>query len=143
MGWWFRTKRRVSRDRTNREALECGPSADGLPLSWPSLLAVIAIAAPATASKLAWKKAAASCRTPKLRGWTASANLMLSEVCGFSGGNMGRAADLQKTQVCATGVRYFGGSTFAQNRSPSHRSCGCGNIVPVRTARVEKEVPRI
>jgi hypothetical protein len=23
-------------------------------------------------------------------------------VCGFSGGNMGRAADLQKTQVCAT-----------------------------------------
>ena len=27
---------------------------------------------------------------------------MLSEVCGFSGGNMGRAADLQKTQVCAT-----------------------------------------
>jgi hypothetical protein len=27
---------------------------------------------------------------------------VLSEVCGFSGGNMGRAADLQETQVCAT-----------------------------------------
>jgi hypothetical protein len=31
-----------------------------------------------------------------------SGDLVLSEVRGFSGGNMGRAADLQKTQVCAT-----------------------------------------
>ena len=31
-----------------------------------------------------------------------SADLVLSEVCGFSGGNMGKAADLQRTQVCAT-----------------------------------------
>ena len=31
-----------------------------------------------------------------------SADVTLSAVCGFSDGNMGRAADLHKTQVCAT-----------------------------------------
>ena len=31
-----------------------------------------------------------------------SSDLVLSEVCGFSGGSMGRAADLQKMQACAT-----------------------------------------
>jgi hypothetical protein len=34
---------------------------------------------------------------------------VLSEICGFSGGNIGRAADLEKTQVCATDSRL---STF-------------------------------
>jgi hypothetical protein len=35
------------------------------------------------------------------------ADVAHSEVCGFCGGNMGRAADPQKAQVCATRSKKF------------------------------------
>jgi hypothetical protein len=36
---------------------------------------------------------------------TRSADVMLLEVCGFFAVNLRKAADLQKTQVCATNYR--------------------------------------